>query len=167
MSRLSRIGRTFASCVGKSRTLGDDVGKKLNGRPLSFKDKDKADDQQELIDLPEVLSGEYFDRVHRNAVAIEFLDHRENEITGYVTVRNDAPDKQVIVRYTTCEWDTYEEIAAEWMGTIEDQGCDKFRFSITSLTTPYTVQLAVRYEVLDQQYWDNNNCKNYTVVHGH
>ena len=167
MSRLRRIGRTFTSCVGNSGTLDDDVGKKLNGRPLSFKDKDKAEDQQELIDLQEALSDEFFDRVQSNAVALEFLDHTKNQITGCVTVRNDAPDKQVIVRYTTSDWNSYEEIAAEWMETIESHGCDKFRFSISSLTTPCTVQLAVRYEVLEQQYWDNNNCNNYTVVYGY
>ena len=164
MSRLSRIGRTLTSCVGKSGTVDDAVGNISNERPRSL--KREREDQKELMDIPDVLSDEFYERVRKNAVAVEFLDHTKNKITGYVSVRNDAPDKRVTVRYTTNEWNTREEIDAEWLASTEDQRCDKFRFSIPSLETPYTVHLAVRYEVLDQQHWDNNKSNNYEVVHG-
>jgi hypothetical protein len=165
MSRLSRIGRTFTACVGKSGTI-DDTVTKSNGKPNSFKIREKAEDQQVLLDLPDVLSEEFYERVRKDAVVVEYLDHSNGTITGYVSVRNDAPDKRVFARYTTDRWETHGEIEAEWLGSTDGQNCDKFRFIINSLGTSYTVFLAVRYEVLEQHYWDNNDHNNYEVVHG-
>ena len=99
-------------------------------------------------------------------MVVEFVDHIADCVTGYVSVRNDAPEKLVIARYSTNGWETYEEVTAAWLGPVEAQNCDKFRFEITSLGPSYTVHLAVRYEVLDQQHWDNNNDRDYKVVHG-
>lgn len=158
MSRIKRIGRTFTACVGKSGTIDEDSYTKPEP-------KNKAEDQQELLDLPESRTDEFYERVRRDAVAVEFLDHTSREIIGYVSVRNDAPEKRVMVRYTANRWETHNEVSAEWLGSMEDQSCDKFRFSIPC-STPYTVYLAVRYEVLDQQYWDNNNHRNYEIVYG-
>lgn len=160
MSRLTRIGRTLTSCVGKSKTIDDDEQIK------PVKRKEKEEDQQELIDLPEVLSEEFYERVRRDAVVVELLDHKADRVTGYVSVRNDAPEKNVIARYSTDGWKTYEEAEAIWVESVEEQNCDKFRFEIFALGYSYTVHLAVRYEVLDQQYWDNNSNSNYEVVQG-
>jgi hypothetical protein len=161
MSRLSRIGRTFTSCVGKSKTIDDDEQIK----PKRNHDRE-WEDQQKLLhyDLPQVISEEFYERVRKDAVVVDFLDHIADCVTGYVSVRNDAPEKQVIARYSTNGWETYVEAAATWLGSVEAQNCDKFCFQISSLGRSYTVHLAVRYEVLDQQYWDNNNNENYTVV---
>ena len=164
MSRLSRIGRTFVACVGKSGTIEDTVTKS-NGKPKSFKIREKAEDQQDLLDLPDVLPEEFYERVRKDVVVVEYLDHSNDTITGYVSVRNDAPDKRVFARYTTDRWETYEEIEAEWLGSTDGQSCDKFRFIINSLGSSYTVFLAVRYEVLDQTYWDNNDHNNYEILH--
>ena len=160
MSRLSRLGRTFTSCVGKSDTIDD-----AQVKPKRYQGKEEIEDRQELIDLPEILSEEFYERVRREAVVVEFLDHIDDKITGYVSVRNDAPDKHVTARYTTDGWETYEEAAADWLGSVEAQNCDKFRFRIHALGHSYAVHLAVRYEVLDQQHWDNNNNSNYEIVH--
>lgn len=163
MSRIKRIGRTFTACVGISSTI-DEADRT---KPKSITLKEKAEDKQELLDLPESRADEFYERVRRDAVAVEFLDHTSSTIIGYVSVRNDAPDKCVTVRYTTNGWETHDEVCAEWLGTTENQSFDKFRFSIPCLKTPYTVYLAVRYEVLNQQYWDNNNHHNYEVLHGY
>lgn len=156
MSRIKRIGRTFTACVGKSGTIDED----------QYTKPKKVEDEQELIDVPESLTDEFYERVRRDAVAVESWDHTNSEIRGYVSVRNDALEKCVIVRYTTNGWETHDEVNAEWVKTTEDETYDKFRFSI-QLTAPYTVYLAVRYEVLDQQYWDNNNHHNYKIVYGY
>lgn len=162
MSRIKRIGRTFTACVGKGGTIGEEDE---HTTPKIIKLKEKAEDKQELLDLPESRADEFYERVRRDAVAVEYLDHTSSTITGYVSVRNDAPDKCVTVRYTTNGWETQDEICAEWLESTNNQSFDKFRFSIPCFKTPYTVHLAVRYDVLDQQYWDNNNHENY-VVHG-
>ena len=125
------------------------------------RDAVSEEDKQELIDLP--LSTEFYERVQRDAIAVEFLDRTKNGIVGYVSVRNDAPEKQVYVRYTTDSWTTQKDIAAEWQASTDDRSCDKYIFSIPNLETPYIAHLAVGYEVLGQQYWDNNNSKNYEV----
>ena len=149
---MSRLGRIFTSCVSKSKTIDNDV---VNGKPKNHEDKQE---------LPEVEELEYYERVQRDAVAVEFIDHTKDKIVGYISVRNDSPDKKVVVRYTKDGWHTYEEITSEWLESIDSQNCDKFRFSILDLETPYTIHLAVRFEVLGQHYWDNNNDKNYEVA---
>lgn len=162
MSRIKRIGRTFTSCVGKSGTIDEDQYTKPEP-------KKKAEDEQQLIDVPGSPrpTDEFYERVRRDAVAVdpESLNHTKSKIIGFVGVRNDSPEKCVMVRYTTNEWETHDEVNAEWVESTEDQIYDKFRFSIP-LTAPYTVYLAVRYEVLDQQYWDNNDHHNYKIVQG-
>ena len=164
MSRLSRIGRTFTSCVGKTKTIDDSeiIIPRDTGNENS---RAKEEDRQHLIDLPDMLSDEFYDRVRSDAVAVELLQRTKDEITGYVSVRNDAPEKRVVARYTTDDWETYQETSAEWFETVETQNCDKFRFTIPSSSwgDSHVLYLAVQYEVLDQQHWDNNHDNNYQV----
>ena len=163
---MPHFGRAFTACVGKSGTTDDLEPLKRHkqyGKPKQQKPEVPEPDQPMVKELSE----EFLARVQSEAVAIQFVDHGDTSITGYVCVRNDAPDKQVVVRYTLNGWDSFGEVSAEWLGSIETQSCDKFRFSILSLKTPYTVYLAARYEVLGKHYWDNNHQKNYEIVHGY
>lgn len=162
MSRLNRLGRAFTSCVGKSQTVGDEELEK----PRKIDEKHNDEDKQELLDLPDVLLESFYERVQMNAVVVEFLDCHGDQITGYVCVRNDAFQKRVVGRYTTNNWQSYEEVEATWLGSVEGENTDKFRFKITNLGPSYTMQLAVLYEVQDQQHWDNNNYHNYKIIYG-
>ena len=119
-----------------------------------------------LEQVLKTLSDEFLARVQRDAVAVESIDHDDSSVSGYVRVRNDAHDKNVMVRYTINEWKSYEEVTAEWL-ELTDTNCDKFGFIIPSLNTPYTVSFAIRYEVLNEHYWDNNYHQNYEIKHGY
>ena len=160
MSRFTRIGRTLTSCVGKGKTINDDENVKLSELEA---DQRRKEDQQNLFISPKIPE-EFYERVRRDAIAVEVLECFAGEIRGVVSVRNDAPEKRVTVRYTTDDWETYQETTAEWLESIEGHNCDKFGFSITSLRESDAVYLAVRYDVLEQQYWDNNNNSNYAVI---
>ena len=123
--------------------------------------------QSGVISTAQELSEEFFARVQREAIALQSVEPSDSAITGYVHVRNDAYEKLVIVRYTVDGWDSCKEAKAEWITSTDAQKSDKFRFVIPSLVPPYTVRFSVHYEVLGQEFWDNNNHKNYEVVYGY
>ena len=84
-----------------------------------------------------------------------------NHRVGFVRVANRAFEKRVYVRYTRNNWESFLEVEAYWVETVEER-TDKFIFVIPFPTDwTGTIEFAIRYEVRGVQYWDNNEGDNY------
>jgi len=74
-------------------------------------------------------------------------------MTGRVRVLDLAFDKKVVVRYSTDGWTTWNEVEGYW---IKDDDWGFTAENVAAEPLPAEVLYAVRYEVLGQEYWDNN-----------
>ena len=94
-------------------------------------------------------------------------------LIGNVIVKNIAFNKWVAVRFTFDHWQTISEVSATYDSTQDngttpkDPAWDRFTFSIklVDFTNLENRQMlfCVRYNVMDQEYWDNNYGSNYRV----
>ena len=88
--------------------------------------------------------------------------------TGLVRVQNIAYEKQVVVRYTLNDWESFSDLKAEWEESVwanDRLEADKFRFSIPLPTGARTlrVRFAVSYDVAGLSFWDNNDTMDYEL----
>lgn len=112
-------------------------------------------------------------KLDRENVALENLvvKEAENKLTGTIKVRNLSFNKTVQVRYTINNWRTQEEIFAEYVPSRFSTGAsydyhDTFTFDITLPPSHIAdkIEFCICYETDGNQYWDNNNQKNYVIV---
>jgi hypothetical protein len=87
----------------------------------------------------------------------------ENTMIGKVFVKNLDYHKTVMIRYTFDFWETYGNVQASFCQ--HHKIYDVFSFHIDPIPqTCSTVYFAICYRVGDnQEYWDNNNGKNYEI----
>ncbi|KAI7866973.1 putative phosphatase regulatory subunit-domain-containing protein [Spinellus fusiger] len=92
----------------------------------------------------------------------------DNAVIGRVQVRNLAYHKAVFIRYTYDCWQTSTDVEAVYRDATTGQGLyDTFGFSIPLAhladrgQVRATIDFAVRYHVEGQEFWDNNDGKNY------
>ncbi|KAI8080031.1 putative phosphatase regulatory subunit-domain-containing protein [Halteromyces radiatus] len=103
--------------------------------------------------------------------SVQLMDHPHHGLTkvlfGRCRVSNLAYEKQVIIRYSFDYWQTYQEINAIYREPIASTSntWDRFTFEIgfPSTSTTMTCWIALRYNVNGQEFWDNNDGKNYQV----
>ncbi|PSR83214.1 putative phosphatase regulatory subunit-domain-containing protein [Coniella lustricola] len=96
-------------------------------------------------------------------------DHKS--LIGSIAVANLAFNKAVTCRFTLDYWKTTSEVAAEYMCEINpkiaEHGHDRFNFSIKlsdlANLESKTLYFAIRYSVIGQEFWDNNNGTNFQV----
>ena len=131
-------------------------------------------EKQYQIELPNFPTGDQSNRPD-NPVRVEsvFLSSNGTSLIGKVLVKNIAFHKWVAVRFTFDHWQTVSEVAATFddsgnIGTpSKDPGWDRFTFNIklkdfTHLESRHML-FCVRYNVVDQEFWDNNYGANYQV----
>ncbi|KAL0072906.1 carbohydrate-binding module family 21 protein [Phycomyces blakesleeanus] len=92
-------------------------------------------------------------------------------LRGAIQVQNIAFQKTVTLRYSTDAWATWTDVGALYKesvgGDCENSALDRFVFFITIspdtdlLTTQFS--MAVRYQVREREFWDNNGGKNFRV----
>ncbi|KAG5670363.1 hypothetical protein PVAND_000634 [Polypedilum vanderplanki] len=84
-------------------------------------------------------------------------------ITGCVRVRNLDFHKSVHIRYTLDGWRTYSDLSASYVENSCDGFSDKFSFIFfgNSLQVGGRVEMAIRFQVKGEQYWDSNYGMNY------
>ncbi|KAL6308684.1 putative phosphatase regulatory subunit-domain-containing protein, partial [Sparassis latifolia] len=87
---------------------------------------------------------------------------------GRVRVRNIAFEKWVAVRFTFDWWQTTSEVTAKYFESLESGEFDRFTFTIRlndmlARIEEKTLFLALRYRVVGQEMWDNNDGSNYQV----
>lgn len=93
------------------------------------------------------------------------------QIKGTVNVLNLAFQKNVVARFTFDSWKTVSEVTAEYRQSLHLGHSiigDKFVFMIdresVSSGSEKVTHVCVRYNVLDQEFWDNNGGSNYRVA---
>lgn len=88
--------------------------------------------------------------------------------SGNIEVANLGPVKKVAVHYTTDDT-TWYDTSASYVGPT-DASHEKWRFSISTndatadhseLKNLHFIKFAIKYEVNNQTYWDNNGSANY------
>jgi len=99
-----------------------------------------------------------------------FLSPDKQTLIGTIAVQNIAFHKEVHTRFTLDYWKTTSEVLAEFNNDPNNRpsdGCDRFNFHIklsdqANIDTK-TMLLCVRYKVNGQEYWDNNQNRNYQI----
>lgn len=99
-----------------------------------------------------------------------FLSPDKETLVGTVAVQNISFQKLVVARFTLDHWRTTSEVVAEYNNDRRqptDDSCDKFNFNIklsdSANIESKTMLLCVRYNVNGQDYWDNNDDRNYQI----
>ncbi|XP_048843741.1 protein phosphatase 1 regulatory subunit 3C-B isoform X1 [Brienomyrus brachyistius] len=123
------------------------------------------------LDFPQPAA-DYLDfrnRLKKNFVCLENCTLQERSLAGTVKVKNISFEKMVQVRITFDTWKTFTDIDCTFMNNV--YGCtdtDTFSFVVDLPSTmPHDerVEFCVFYKTQDQTYWDNNDGKNYGLVH--
>ena len=99
--------------------------------------------------------------VKRNKVSLEFCLWNEDSISGFVSVANLGFEKAVFVRATSNQWETWEDIPAEFLSSDAELERDRFTFSLPFETQ---VEFAIAYTVQGMTLWDNNEGNNYFIT---
>ena len=105
-------------------------------------------------------------RLHAQNVCLENITCEKFVVSGLIRVTNLSYRKEVNVRFTLDGWETYRDIWADYMSSCSDGKNDKFTFRITvpfDFEVNRHMEFAIRYRVLNQEFWDNNDGKNYHV----
>ncbi|KAL4926016.1 protein phosphatase regulator GAC1 [Aspergillus undulatus] len=100
-----------------------------------------------------------------------FLSTDKHSLVGQVVVANLAFQKHVAARFTFDDWRTTSEVTAEYShGARRKQlhdGYDRFMFNIRldeqANLDKKTMFVCIRYNVNGQEYWDNNETRDYQV----
>ena len=110
--------------------------------------------------------GGFMGRVHSQNVCLENIACENFVVTGLIRVTNVSYIKEVTVRFTIDDWETFRDVWADYMSSCADGKTDKFCFRITipvDFEINRHMQFAIRYQVSNQVFWDNNDRKNYHV----
>jgi hypothetical protein len=110
-------------------------------------------------------------RTYQYQVILDETVVKENILYISVLAKNIAYEKWITIRMTWDNWKTYQDVPATFQTTIgvstdHYSGVDLFRaqFDMKQIQgNECQLEYAIRYNVLDQEYWDNNNQQNYKV----
>jgi len=105
-------------------------------------------------------------RVYSQNVCLENIACENFVVTGLIRVTNLSFIKEVTVRFTFNGWATYRDIWADYMSSCTDGKTDKFSFRVTvphDFEVNRHMEFAICYRASDQEFWDNNDRKNYHI----
>lgn len=106
------------------------------------------------------LEPDFFVRVKTESVVLESLREEPRSLHGIVRVANLAYSKEVAIRWTHDGWRTSHDTCCVFCSN--DGDTDRFAFELP--INGDDVSFAIRYRVLNEEYWDNNRGSNYTVA---
>jgi len=93
-------------------------------------------------------------------------------VTCVIRVMNLSFEKQVVIRYTVDDWKSHRDCLASYIPNSNDGWSDRFTatFHVStatggSLHPGQRVQFAVKYNAASDEFWDNNNSLNYSLVY--
>ncbi|KAL2752974.1 carbohydrate-binding module family 21 protein [Sodiomyces alcalophilus JCM 7366] len=100
-----------------------------------------------------------------------WLSPDQKSLMGSVAVANLAFQKSVTCRFTLDYWKTTSEVNADFTQEMRDKDAphthDRFTFAIKLSDTAHletkTLYLCIRYNVIGQEFWDNNDHANFQV----
>ncbi|XP_018430079.1 PREDICTED: protein phosphatase 1 regulatory subunit 3D [Nanorana parkeri] len=114
---------------------------------------------------------DFLDRLRHYCVCLEHVTSSDElGISGTVRVLNLAFEKKVTVRYSFTNWKTHSETLAVWQKNEENGILNSDTFAFTITLPPFVtqicsaIQFAIKYQVADEEYWDNNQGINYTFT---
>lgn len=111
-------------------------------------------------ELPDIALG--------NPLMLMEASLNDNRFRGRLAVKNLAYEKNIYLRYTTDDWQTYSETSAGYLygynpNDIQVHEGEVWEFDTAIASSVSRVGFAVRYEFDDQVYWDNNLRSDYVV----
>lgn len=147
------------------------IDKFKKARALHFNNFDKSNTSSQSVFMELLFTNpgslpDFLDRVSAVKVLLESVQADEFSLSGVVRVLNLAFEKTVYLRYTLNNWTTFVDILASYVPHSSDGQTDKFSFKIitpTFLEFGGTLQFAIKYSVVEGEFWDNNNGNNYRV----
>ncbi len=103
-------------------------------------------------------------KLQRQKVVLESCNVTDFTISCVIRVVNLAFEKSVVAHYTADGWQSAYDIKANYIAGGSDGYSDRFSLSLFFPDLPIggTVEFAIRYNSDNQEFWDNNNSKNYT-----
>ena len=112
-------------------------------------------------------SESFINKVQRCRVSLENIRTQGTEFLGTIRVLNIAFEKRVFVRYTINGWLSYTDVGTTYVPKPDDSATnnfyDTFSFGISVAPTTGDVQFAICYRAAGQEFWDNNDGKNYRL----
>ncbi|KAL4803888.1 putative phosphatase regulatory subunit-domain-containing protein [Aspergillus unguis] len=121
-----------------------------------------------LSNFPHKLPSQLHQRVRLERL---FLSTDKHSLVGQVVVANLAFQKHVAARFTFDNWKTTSEVTAEYSHDVRRKqlhdGYDRFMFNIRldeqANLDKKTMFVCIRYNVNGQEYWDNNDARDFQV----
>lgn len=110
------------------------------------------------------------DKVSKNLVALENVILKDYTIEGTIKVKNITFEKQVFVRISWDEWETFKDINTTYIpgpGSSYTDTFDTFSFKIDippNFDVSKKVQFAVCFMENGNEHWDSNDGNNYCIV---
>jgi hypothetical protein len=155
-------------------TESSPTGEYASSNEPPFESEKSSDETQYQLELPNWPSG---DQISRGDLPVRvdqvYLSANGRTLIGNVYVKNLAYSKWVAVRFTFDHWQTISEVSATYDSlqttdrTSKHLEWDRFTFNIklVDFTNIENRQMmfCVRYNVQDQEFWDNNYGANYLV----
>lgn len=186
-------GWTSPSSKRKKRVVfADSKGMSLTAIHVfkEFEEDPLADLQFELSDLERAIVGlkvekerslvldfaqpaaDYLDfrnRLKKNLVSLENCVLQDKALSGTIKVCNVSFEKSVNLRITFDSWKNYTDVPCVYMNNV--YGCldiDTFSFAVhLPAVIPHgeSIQFCICYTTQGEEHWDNNDGKNYKLVH--
>ena len=106
----------------------------------------------------------FMERVVKQNVCLGSLTCDDFVVTGVVWVTNIDYVKEVAVRFTLDDWNSFRDVWGYYLDSNVDKKTEQFGFRVTiplDFQVGLTMQFAVRYCVAGYEFWDNNIGRNY------
>ncbi|XP_048376182.1 protein phosphatase 1 regulatory subunit 3G [Stegostoma tigrinum] len=111
-------------------------------------------------------ASDFMQRAERNRVCLENVTVSHFDVHGLIRVLNVSYVKEVTVRYTFNNWLSCMDTAAKYVEGSSHSGTDQFSFDLSIppfLDQGSFVHFAICYRADNEEYWDNNFDKNYSL----
>jgi hypothetical protein len=133
----------------------------------SVENSGKATRGMKIVNLAQGWSEREFKPVRLERL---FLSSDKNTLVGTVAVQNISFQKLVVAHFTLDCWKTTSELVADYkedFRNLSGDGCDRFSFRMDLAEIAdideKSLLLCVRYNVNENDYWDNNGDMNYRI----
>ncbi|XP_013780313.1 glycogen-binding subunit 76A-like [Limulus polyphemus] len=112
-----------------------------------------------------ITRNDFLDRIRSQKICLENIIASDLNVKCHVRVLNISFEKLVLARYTTNEWLTYDDVLANYVHGSCDGWSDKFslNFLVPGMSQGQRLIFAVRFLANGQEFWDNNDGKNYIL----
>jgi hypothetical protein len=134
-------------------------------RSMTFSSSNYKTKQFYLVSKQFVSPTNIIPLIYQQQILLECLYTNEATAYGTIRVHNRAYDKQVFARLSDDDWTTFNDIRAWHSMNYPHDNTDTFTFEINlkERQTPGRFLFAVYFQAGAEQFWDNNQGKNYCL----